>query len=314
MKRLRVVFAGTPAFGLPSLEALADAGHDLVAVYTQPDKPKGRGQALQASPIKLWAEARNIPVYQPQTLRQESAQQELSALKSDVMVVIAYGLILPKAVLDIPRLGCINVHASILPRWRGASPIQHAILHGDRETGVCIMQMDVGLDTGAVYAEARTPIDKDDTAASLHDRLSHMSAKPLLATLNDLAHGHATAHYQAEEGVTYAHKIAKEDGHIQWRKPAEEIDWQIRAFNPWPMSYALLDDKAIRIIQARVCRERTLHAPGTMYRIDKEGVWVACGEGSIVVSVWQWPGKKAMSVRDWLNGVDAASFLERIFV
>lgn len=313
MKALRIVFAGTPAFGLPCLEALANAGHDVIAVYTQPDKPKGRGQALQSSPIKQWAEARNIPVYQPQSLRQEAAQQELSDLQPDVMVVIAYGLILPKAVLDIPRLGCINVHASILPRWRGASPIQHAILHGDVETGVCIMQMDVGLDTGPVYAEVRTPICEDDTASRLHDRLSHISAEPLLATLNGLAHGHAVALPQSEIGVTYAHKIAKENGRIQWDKPAQEIDWQVRAFNPWPMAYALLDDKAIRVMHVVVKQEQSAKPPGTIYHIDKEGVWVACGEGSLVISHWQWPGKKAMLVRDWLNGADTASFLYRVF-
>lgn len=314
MKKLRIVFAGTPAFGLPCLSALQEAGHDVVAVYTQPDKPKGRGQAVQSSPIKVWAEQHGIPVYQPTSLRQEAEQQALAALQPDVMVVIAYGLILPKAILDIPRFACINVHASLLPRWRGASPIQHALLHGDMQTGVCIMKMDVGLDTGPVYDKATIAMSTTDDAASVHDKLAHIAKEPLLATLQQLADGKAIAKEQAGEGVTYAHKIAKEDGHIHWQKSAREIDCQIRAFNPWPVAYALLDDKAIRVFKARISEEHSDYAPGTIYRIDKHGVAVACGEGSLVIEMWQWPGKKAMLVRDWLNGVESSSYLDRVFV
>lgn len=301
MRPLNIVFAGTPEFTLPCLKALAASRHHVQAVYTQPDRPAGRGRALHASAVKTWADAHHLPVYQPINFKDSQAIAELAALAPDILVVIAYGLILPQAVLNIPRLGCINVHASILPRWRGASPIQQAILQGDQETGVTIMQMDAGMDTGAMLIQASCPIHSDDTAESLHDRLAELSAAPLLETLDLLAAGHAQVEQQDQALATYAPKIKKEDAAINWHKPAIEIDRQIRAYNPWPIAWTKIGDEVLRIHRARVIEQKPTKKPGTILSIDKHGMLVATGEQALLVERLQFAGGKAMSVADWLN-------------
>lgn len=301
MSGLRIVFAGTPAFTLPCLDALARSKHTIAAVYTQPDRPAGRGRALQASAVKAWAKANEYPVYQPLNFKDSQTVAELAALKPDVLVVIAYGLILPRAVLDIPRLGCINVHASLLPHWRGASPIQHAILHGDKQTGVTIMQMDVGMDTGDMLTQVTCPIHSTDTTTELHDRLAALAAEPLLATLDSLSNGTAQPIKQDDSCATYAPKINKDAGIINWHKPAIEIDQQIRAFNPWPTAYTHVNNDVLRIHQAKVVNHETHHTPGTILALDKKGMLIATGEQALLVERIQFPGAKAMSVSDWLN-------------
>ena len=300
MKSLNIVFAGTPAFALPCLNALATSKHQLQAVYTQPDRPAGRGRKLQASAVKEWAQAHQIPVFQPLNFKQEEAINELAAIAPDVIVVIAYGLILPRTVLELPRLGCINVHASLLPRWRGASPIQQAILHGDAETGVTIMQLDAGMDTGPMLARIPCTL-ADDTAEELHDRLSHLAAAPLLATLDAIAAGIAHASPQDNSLATHAPKIKKEDAAINWHKPAIEIDRQIRAFNPWPIAYTQAGDETLRIHQARIVDQTHTNKPGTILAIDKHGLLVATGEQALLIERLQFPGAKTMSVADWLH-------------
>lgn len=301
MKPLNIVFAGTPAFTLPCLDMLANSKHHLQAVYTQPDRPAGRGRALQASAVKTWATARQIPVYQPLNFKNSEAIAELAALSPDILVVIAYGLILPQAVLDLPRLGCINVHGSLLPRWRGASPIQQAILHGDAETGITIMQMDAGMDTGAMLTKISCPILSTDTTEHLHDRLAELAATPLLNTLDLLAAGQSHAEKQDDTLATYAPKIKKEDAAINWHKPAIEIDRQIRAFNPGPISWTQMNDQVLRIHQAKVIEHTSNHLPGTIISIDKQGMLVATSENALLIEIIQFPGGKAMSVANWLN-------------
>lgn len=300
MKSLNIVFAGTPAFALPCLDALATSKHQLQAIYTQPDRPAGRGRKLQASAVKEWAEAHNLPVFQPLNFKQEGAIHELASIAPDVMVVIAYGLILPQAVLELPRFGCINVHASLLPRWRGASPIQQAILHGDSETGITIMQLDAGMDTGPMLA--RIPCTTaNDTAGELHDRLSQLAAPPLLATLDAIAAGQAHAVAQDNHLATHAPKIKKEDAAINWHHPAAKIDRQIRAFNPWPIAYTQAGNNTLRIHQARVSTQSHTKKPGTILSIDKEGMLVATGEQALLIERLQFPGAKTMCVADWLH-------------
>ncbi|CAM2958039.1 methionyl-tRNA formyltransferase [Legionella worsleiensis] len=301
MSGLSVVFAGTPEFGIPCLEALHQSQHHIKAVYTQPDRPAGRGRKLQASAVKSWALAQQIPVYQPLNFKNPEAIAELAALKPDVMVVIAYGLILPKAVLDIPRLGCINVHASLLPRWRGASPIQHAVLYGDEYSGVTIMQMDAGMDTGDMLAKAQCPITPSDTASSLHDKLSALSAQPLLSTLAALAECRTKPEKQNNDLATYAGKINKEDARINWHDSAWQIDCRIRAFNPWPIAYTVAGDEILRLHKAQPSQTPGAHPPGTVVHIDKKGMLVATGKNSLLVEVIQFPGGKAISIADWLN-------------
>lgn len=301
MSGLRVVFAGTPEFGLPCLEALFASHHNICAVYTQPDRPSGRGRKLSASAVKEWALSKQIPVYQPLNFKSEDARDELAALKPDIMVVIAYGLILPKSVLEIPRLGCVNVHASLLPRGRGASPIQQAILHGDKQSGVTIMQMDVGLDTGAMLAKVICPISNQDTAGCLHNSLSDMAAPALLATLDALDRGDAKAEIQNNDLATYASKINKEDARIDWQLPAIAIDRKIRAFNPWPIAYTVLAEEHLRIYQAKVMAINSHEVPGSVLQIDKQGMLVATGEQALLVEKIQFPGGKVISIADWLN-------------
>lgn len=301
MSGLSIVFAGTPEFGIPCLEALIQSSHQIKAIYTQPDRPAGRGRKLQASAVKDWALQHKFPVYQPLNFKSPEAINELAALKPDVMIVIAYGLILPKVVLDIPRLGCINVHASLLPRWRGASPIQHAVLYGDDQSGVTIMQMDVGMDTGDMLTKAECSIGNTDTAGTLHDKLSQLSAKPLLATLEGLSNNTVRPESQNNDLATYAGKINKEDALIDWSNSALQIDRQIRAFNPWPIAYTVLGEEVLRIHQARVTEIQSEQVPGTIMSINKNGMLVVTGNQALLVEKIQFPGAKAITVADWLN-------------
>jgi methionyl-tRNA formyltransferase len=301
MTSLNLVFAGTPAFTCPSLDALAASKHHLSAVYTQPDRPAGRGRRMQASPAKQWAEEHSIPVYQPLNFKNQAAQDELKALKPDLLVVIAYGLILPQAVLDIPRLGCINVHASLLPNWRGASPIQASLLHGDAETGVTIMQLDAGMDTGPMLTRATCKIPSDATASSLHDILAQLAQAPLLETLEALTEGRAHPVDQQHEHASYAPKITKQDAVIDWHQPAIHIERQIRAFNPWPIARTEAGEQTLRVHQARALLQSTDAEPGTILSLDASGMFVATGENILRVETIQFAGGKALSVSDWLN-------------
>lgn len=301
MSALNIVFAGTPEFGLPCLDALIQSKHHIKAIYSQPDRPAGRGRKLQASAVKEWALAQSIPVYQPLNFKTPESIAELVNLNPDVIIVIAYGLILPRVVLEIPRLGCINVHASLLPRWRGASPIQHAILSGDIQTGVTIMQMDVGMDTGDMLCTVACPVSQLDTAGSLHDQLAEISAKPLLATLDALINKQAQPQVQNNELATYAGKISKEDALINWQDSAVGIDRRIRAFNPWPIAYTPLGGDVLRIHQAQVVEMECLQTPGTIISLDKNGMLIATGSKGLLVKKIQFPGARAVSVADWLN-------------
>lgn len=305
MSRLRVVFAGTPEFAASSLAALLESQHEVIAVYTQPDRPAGRGRKLTPSPVKQRALEHGLPVYQPQTLKEPAAQAELAALNADIMVVVAYGLLLPQAVLDIPRLGCVNVHASLLPRWRGAAPIQRAIEAGDSVSGVTIMQMDAGLDTGAMFTEVRTPITPRTTGGDLHDRLAIQGAHALISVLDDLAAGPVEATPQPAEGVTYAAKLSKAEAELDFDQPAHQLASKIRAFNPWPVAWCALGDERLRLLMASVEEgEHPACAPGTLLDHGDDHLRIACGkEGREVLCVTsaQLPGGKAMAVRDLLN-------------
>ncbi|MBV7300844.1 methionyl-tRNA formyltransferase [Enterovibrio paralichthyis] len=298
---LKIIFAGTPDFAACHLAALLSSKHEVVAVYTQPDRPAGRGKKLTASPVKLLALEHSIPVYQPATLRAEEAQQELAAIDADIMVVVAYGLLLPKVVLDTPRLGCINVHGSILPRWRGAAPIQRSIWAGDAETGVTIMQMDEGLDTGDMLKIATLSIDAKETSATLYERLAALGPDALVDCLGDIASGKAVAVKQDDEQANYAKKLSKEEAQIDWSMSAEAIERCIRAFNPWPMSHFTVAESNIKVWDAEVEAEQSDNAPGTILSADKKGIRVATGDGVLRLTSIQPPGKKAMSAADILN-------------
>ncbi len=300
---LRLVFAGTPDFAAAHLRALLDwPGCEVIAVYTQPDRQAGRGKKLAASPVKQLATEHGLPAHQPLKLRDEAAQAELRALAPDVMVVVAYGLILPAAVLAIPHLGCINVHASLLPRWRGAAPIQRAIEAGDEESGVTIMQMDVGLDTGPMLATARCPIAPDETGGSLHDKLAELGAPALLRTLADLAAGRTRPEAQddnlAPDSAKYASKLDKSEAAIDWRQPAAVIERRIRAFNPFPVCFGEIDGTRVKVLKAAVVEGRG--EPGEL--LADGGIRVACGEHSLSLLELQLPGGRALPVRDILNG------------
>ncbi|MBN8034574.1 methionyl-tRNA formyltransferase [Vibrio vulnificus] len=300
-KPLRIVFAGTPDFAAQHLAALLSSEHEVIAVYTQPDRPAGRGKKLTASPVKTIALEHNIPVYQPENFKSDEAKQALADLNADIMVVVAYGLLLPQAVLDTPKLGCINVHGSILPRWRGAAPIQRSIWAGDAETGVTIMQMDIGLDTGDMLKIATLPIDTSDTSATMYDKLAQLGPVALVECLADIAAGTAIAIKQDDERANYAKKLSKEEARINWQDDAEHIERCVRAFNPWPMSHFEVAENSIKVWQSRV--EASSHdAPvGTILKADKSGIYVATGHGSLVLEHIQIPGKKAMPVQDVLN-------------
>lgn len=301
MNRLNIIFAGTPEFGVPVLNQLIQSQHRIVAVYTQPDRPAGRGQKLQPSPVKEWALLHGIPVFQPVHFKSQESIQQLKELNPDVMVVIAYGLILPKAVLETPKYGCINVHASLLPRWRGASPIQQAILHGDVETGVTIMQMDEGLDTGNMLCKERCSIEKEDTAGSLHDKLAQISAKPLLDALNSLHQPTIHPEVQNNALATYAGKIKKDDAKINWKSSAVDIDRMIRAYNPWPVAYCQLGHDFLRVLHAKPVHYESDYPPGTIVSIDKKGMLVATGLDALLIEKIQFPGSKVISIADYLN-------------
>ncbi|HET7674803.1 MAG TPA: methionyl-tRNA formyltransferase [Gammaproteobacteria bacterium] len=303
---LRLVFAGTPAFAVPALEALIASPHTVAAVYTQPDRPAGRGRKLAASPVKQRALAADLPVCQPESLKSTAARDELAAWRPDVMVVVAYGLILPREVLAIPRLGCVNIHASLLPRWRGAAPIQRAILAGDAETGVSIMQMDAGLDTGPVIAQAKTPIAPGDTAASLHDRLAALGAESLLAALNALAGNEAQPRPQSTADVTYAAKLDKAEARLDWREPAVALARRVRAFNPWPVAETQLEGKQLRVWAAEALAVPVTAAPGTVVAADENGIDVATGDGLLRLLAVQRPGGRVMDAAAFSRGTPLA--------
>ena len=300
---LRIIFAGTPEFAATHLQALINSEHQLIGVYTQPDRPAGRGKKLQASPVKHLAEAAAIPVYQPASLRDTGAQQALAQLHADLLVVVAYGLILPQAVLDTPRLGCLNVHASLLPRWRGAAPIQRAIQAGDRETGITIMQMDAGLDTGAMLATATCGIDQQTTAASLHDRLAELGPPLLLQVLADLEACQRQAQPQDNQLATYADKILKSEAELDWRQSAQTLDRAIRAFNPFPVCFSKLGGERVKVWQARPDDSGSdpAVAAGTILQADREGILVSCGDGRLLVQQLQLPGGKQLAAEQVLN-------------
>lgn len=300
-KPLRIVFAGTPDFAAFHLAALLSSEHEIIAAYTQPDRPAGRGKKLAESPVKRMATDHNIPVFQPQNFKSDQAIQELADLNADIMVVVAYGLLLPQTVLDTPRLGCINVHGSILPRWRGAAPIQRSIWAGDKETGVTIMQMDIGLDTGDMLKIATTPIDSQDTSASMYEKLAGLGPQALINCLADISQGEVIAQQQNNELANYAQKLSKEEAKINWSDTAEHIERCVRAFNPWPISHFFIADKPIKVWKSRVEKQDIEHAPGHIIRADKTGIYVTTGEQVLVLEHIQLPGKKAMPVADVLN-------------
>ncbi|MGL5103182.1 MAG: methionyl-tRNA formyltransferase [Plesiomonas sp.] len=298
---LRIVFAGTPDFAARHLEALLASQHQIVGVYTQPDRPAGRGKKLTASPVKVLAQQHAIPVFQPPTLRKEEHQTPLAALNADILVVVAYGLILPQAVLNMPRLGCINVHGSLLPRWRGAAPIQRAIWAGDTHTGITIMQMDIGLDTGDMLHKVSCAIEPTETSASLYQKLADMGPAALLDTLTQLADGKAHPQVQNEADVTYAEKLSKEEAKLDWQQPAEFLARCVRAFNPWPMSYFSVADQNIKVWSVEAINTSHNTQPGTLLQADKHGIYVATGSGILNLITLQPPGKKPMAIQDLLN-------------
>ena len=298
---MRIVFAGTPEFAVPSLRAACGKA-EVVAVYTQPDRPAGRGRGLQASPVKLEALSRGIPVLQPETLKSQVSRDALRALKPDLMVVVAYGLLLPQKILDIPEDGCWNVHASLLPRWRGAAPIQRAIEAGDAETGVCLMQMEKGLDTGPVLLSQSLAIGEQETGGQLHDRLAELGAQVLSDGLGLLRAGiRARPRPQPAEGVTYAHKLDKAEAKLDWSQPAAALARKVRAFNPWPVAEAVLAGERVRIHGAIAIDAPAGTAPGSLLAAGRDGIDVACGDGALRIRVLQRDGGKAITAADWLN-------------
>ena len=296
---MRIVFAGTPEFAAEHLKALIDSPYDVVAVYTQPDRPAGRGQKLMPSAVKQLAVDNGIPVLQPPTLRNAEAQAELAALKPDLMVVVAYGLILPQAVLDIPPLGCINSHASLLPRWRGAAPIQRAVEAGDSESGVTVMRMEAGLDTGPMLLKVTTPISATDTGGSLHDRLAEMGPPAVLQAVAGLAAGTLQGEVQDDSLATYAHKLNKDEARLDWSRPAVELERLVRAFNPWPICHSTLQGEAVKVLAATL--STGAGQPGEILGASKDGLIVACGEQALCLTRLQLPGGKALNFSDLFN-------------
>jgi len=307
---LKVIFAGTPEFAVAALEALLGSKHEVVAVYTRPDRPAGRGRKLTPSPVKRCAGSAGLAVHQPHTLKDAAVQAQLRGHQADVMVVVAYGLLLPAAVLAIPRRGCLNIHASLLPRWRGAAPIQRAILAGDAETGVTIMQMDAGLDTGASLLQRHCAIHADDTAASLHDRLARLGAEALIEALAQLAAGTARATPQHDTAVSYAGKLSKAEAELDWQQPAQQLDRQVRAFNPWPVAQTHWQGIALRVWRATPGAAAVTAAPGTVLGADAGGIRVATAAGVLVIEELQLPGKRRMTAGEFINAhdVDGAVF------
>ena len=299
---MRLVFAGTPEFAVPCLEAALASGHEVVAVYTQPDRPAGRGRALTASPVKQRALAAGVPVEQPENFKSIESRQRLAAYRPDLMIVVAYGLILSQKVLDIPVHGCWNVHASLLPRWRGAAPIQRAIAAGDAETGVCLMRMEKGLDTGPVYLRRAVPIAADETGGSLHDKLAALGAELVAEGLRLLAAGTLpNPETQAEIGVAYAHKLDKREAVLDLERPALELERQVRAFSPWPVAELVLGGERLRVHAARAMPSASHRAPGEIVHADREGIDVATGDGVLRLIRVQREGGRPVSAREYLN-------------
>ncbi|QDX28778.1 methionyl-tRNA formyltransferase [Dickeya poaceiphila] len=298
---LRIIFAGTPDFAAQHLAALLSSEHEVVGVFTQPDRPAGRGNKLTPSPVKVLAEQHGIPVFQPKSLRPSENQQLVAELKSDVMVVVAYGLILPQTVLDMPRMGCINVHGSLLPRWRGAAPIQRALWAGDNQTGITIMQMDAGLDTGAMLHKIECPILPDDTSATLYEKLAKLGPQGLMDTLAQLSTSQVIAEAQNGSLATYAEKLSKEEARLDWQLSAEQLERCIRAFNPWPVSYFMIEEQPVKVWKAQALNTPHQQQPGTVLAADKEGIRIATSDGILNMQILQPSGKKAMPAQDLLN-------------
>lgn len=310
---LNIIFAGTPSLAAVALEAMLASQHKVVAVYTQPDKPAGRGLKLTPSPVKVLATSHHIPVYQPVTLKTPEAEMELKKLNADIMVVAAYGMILPKAVLEIPRLGCINIHPSLLPRWRGAAPIQRTIDAGDAKTGVTIMQMDEGLDTGPILLQRTFALTFEETSASLHDQLAKEGANLLLETLNQLSLGTAKPIVQDNSYATYAKKITKEEAILNWDSSADVLSCKIRAFNPWPMMKTTWQGDLLRIGFAKALQETTKEAPGILIRASEQGIDVSTGCGVLRLLALQQPGGKMLNVADFYHAHSKALIVGRSF-
>ena len=299
---MKIVFAGTPDFAAAHLQALIDCGqHEIVAVYTQPDRPAGRGKKLTASPVKQLACDYGLNIYQPTSLKDADAQQQLASLDADLMIVVAYGLILPQAVLDTPRLGCINVHGSLLPKWRGAAPIQRAIEAGDKETGICIMQMEAGLDTGPVISVARCAIDDQDTSGSIYQKLSELGAPTLLAAVEKINSGVAVAEQQDDSQSTYASKIDKAEALIDWSQSAEEISRRVRAFNPFPATFSHIGGDRVKIWGASTTDKNSDKSAGTIIDASPEGILVQTGMGELLITEIQLAGKSKMPVSELLK-------------
>ena len=296
---LNIVFMGTPEFAAQSLSRIIKS-HHVRCVYTQPDRPAGRGKKLRPSEVKLFAQKSGIEVRQPNNLKSEAAS--ISSINPDVIVVVAYGLLLPNAILDVPRFGCINVHASLLPRWRGAAPIQRAIEAGDNRSGVCIMQMDAGLDTGPVFARCEVPINADTTAGALHDQLASAGANTLAEVLEAIENGTATAEPQSDVGECYAAKINRTEAHIDWCKDANSIERKIRAFNPWPICTTSYNGNNLRILRASASARKQDASPGEVISIDQNTLLVACGVGALQLTTLQKPGGRALTTKEFLNG------------
>ncbi len=302
MKPQRIVFAGTPHFAVPCLQAALRSGHEVVGVYTQPDRPAGRGRELVPSAVKVLAQQCNVPVFQPGDFKSPEARAQLEALKPDLMIVVAYGMILPRSVLRIPRLGCWNVHASLLPRWRGAAPIQRALLAGDTRTGVCLMKMEAGLDTGPVMISLETPIAPDDTTGTLHNRLATLGAQLVEDALKLLRVGLSpAAQPQAADGVTYARKMEKAEARLDLAQPAVELERAVRAFYPWPVAELQLEGERLRVHQAEVVADAPAAAPGTLLEADRRGILLATGAGGLRLLRVQREGGRPVGAADYLN-------------
>ena len=306
---LKIIYAGTPEFAVPALESLLHSEHQVIAVYTQPDRPAGRGRKLQQSPVKQCAMAADLPVLQPRDFTAEQDLLQMQQLEADLMIVAAYGLLLPSAVLDAPRFGCINIHASLLPRWRGASPIQQAILAGDEISGVSLMKMDRGLDTGDVIVQRNLAIDPAWSAADLHDALAPLGAQMTLEALPDIELAMQLAQAQDESCATYAPRLSKQQAQVDWSKPASVLSREIHAYNPWPVSFSFLGGDSIRLWNARSCTSLVGEQPGQVLKHDREGVYVSCGDGVLQITELQFAGRNRCSAAQALNSIDLSGRL-----
>ena len=303
---MRIIYAGTPDFAVPALEALVASKHQVIAVYTQPDRAAGRGQKIQYSPVKACALKHGLEIFQPLSFKDQDDVQTLKVLNADLMVVAAYGIILPAPVLSAPRLGCINIHASLLPRWRGAAPIQRAIQFGDSETGITLMQMDTGLDTGAMLAKSIMPISPHHTSAQVHDELKEMGAELLLQNLSAVENGDISPETQKEEMATYANKLHKQEALIDWSKDAVILQREVQAFNPWPVSHTCLQKQSVKIWSATAEARLSEFDPGYVIDHQRQGISVACGSGTLVITELQFAGKKKTTAAQILNSRNLA--------